>query len=137
MSRMISHGIRIFIGLVLLFTSVGKLLDNRGFSEVIKTYQFYPFEDQLLFIALFISLFELTLSVSLLTGRYLKWAALGSVLLHGYFASLAALTIYRGIELSNCGCFGVFLARPLSWSTVLEDVFMTAISALLLKSNSK
>jgi len=33
----------------------------------------------------------------------------------------------------NCGCFGVFWARPLTFITVAEDVFMVGISVLLFK----
>jgi hypothetical protein len=36
------------------------------------------------------------------------------------------------LKLSNCGCFGVFLARPLDWGTVVEDGVMAALSAALL-----
>ncbi|MBC8645596.1 MAG: hypothetical protein H7X85_00410, partial [Thermoanaerobaculia bacterium] len=37
----------------------------------------------------------------------------------------------RGIAVPNCGCFGVFLARPLTWGTVLEDGGMVAASLAL------
>jgi hypothetical protein len=37
----------------------------------------------------------------------------------------------RGLRLANCGCFGVFLPRPLGWSTVIEDLVMAGVCAAL------
>jgi hypothetical protein len=52
-------------------------------------------------------------------------------LLHIGFAAWAAIALLRGLHIPNCGCFGVFLARPLGWYTVLEDGVVVCVSLLL------
>ena len=44
-----------------------------------------------------------------------------------FYPSLAG-ALGRGLGLENCGCFGVFLARPLEWYTPLEDAVLIAAS---------
>ena len=62
-----------------------------------------------------------------------KINALAATALHICFTLLATLTLLRGIDVPNCGCFGVFWARPLTFITVAEDVFMVGVCVLLLK----
>lgn len=127
---------RYFLGLLFVATAVGKLLDNRGFAQVINTYQLGIPDSFLLSLALAISLLELLIGVNILCGRSLSKNVLATLWFHLGYASLAFVTILRGIALSNCGCFGVFLARSLKWSTVVEDLALATISLvcwLLLK----
>jgi hypothetical protein len=37
----------------------------------------------------------------------------------------------RGLDLTNCGCFGLFFPQPLRWYTPLEDVVLVALCYLL------
>ena len=122
--------LKILIGLVLAVTAVGKLLDNRGFATVLQTYQTFP-EGSLLGLGLCISLAELGLAVWLFSGRYLRLAALTALLMHLTYAIWSAVSVLRDLKISNCGCFGVFWARPLGWSTVVEDLVMTALCLVL------
>jgi len=46
--------------------------------------------------------------------------------------SAVMITLWREIEIANCGCFGVFLARPLTAQTVAEDAAMLGLSLLVL-----
>ncbi len=122
--------LRGFVILVLVTTATGKLLDIPGFARVLSHYEIFPGGLQLP-LAFFIPLFELLLAFWLLSGKKLPAAALTALLLHGAYAALSILTLLRGIRLDNCGCFGVFLARPLGWGTVIEDGVMIAICLLL------
>ena len=122
--------LRLFIGAVLLATSAGKLLDVRGFAGVLKTYEAFP-ERVLLPLAFAIPLAELGLAVWLLSGRGLAGAALASAAMHAAYGAWSATSLLRGLELANCGCFGVFLARPLGWRTVVEDGVMVGLSLWL------
>jgi hypothetical protein len=133
MASKLQTALRIFIGLILLATSIGKLLDNAGFAEVLKGYQLFPDNSFLLLaIGLGLSLFELLLAVLLLSNRRRIEAAFLALILHIAFTTVASRTLLIGLELPNCGCFGVFLQRPLTWGTVGEDVFMTIACAALL-----
>lgn len=123
--------LRVVIGLVLFATAFGKLLDVPGFARILGSYQALP-EGSLSTLALAIPLAELALSIWLFSGQRLAGAALSSAAMHLFYAGWSAAALARGLKLANCGCFGVFLARPLGWSTVLEDLVMVGLSLWLL-----
>ena len=129
--RRLAYGLRLFLGLVLLATAVGKLADVRGFAGVLRAYEAFP-EASLVALAAAIPIAELALALWLFSGRGLEGAALAALVLHVVYAAWAALSLARGLRLENCGCFGVFLARPLGWRTVAEDLVLAAASAALL-----
>jgi uncharacterized membrane protein YphA (DoxX/SURF4 family) len=127
---------RYFLAVLFISTAIGKLLDNRGFAHVIDTYQLGIPNNALLELALFISLLELLIGINILRGRALRVNVLATFVFHLGYAGLAFITLLRSITLANCGCFGVFLARPLSWATVVEDLVLATVSLtcwLLLK----
>jgi len=52
------------------------------------------------------------------------------------FASAAGKLLDVGgfaevLRISNCGCFGVYLPRPVTWATVAEDAALVLFSLLL------
>ena len=119
-----------FIALLLLTTSISKLLDNRGFAEILLTYELFP-EAILLPLALGMSLFELFLSLWIFSGIKLNYSSLVAVLLHFYFLGLAVISNLRELNIPNCGCFGVFWPRPMSWGTVGEDILLVVVCIIL------
>ncbi len=122
--------LKILFIFLLLATAIGKLLDNRGFAEVILTYQFgIPFELALP-LGLFVSLFELALALALILNINHRRNGFLLTLMHVGYTGLAVTALSRGLNLTNCGCFGVFWQRTLTWQTVFEDLFLTAISFL-------
>lgn len=112
---------------LLALTGIAKLLDVPGFGQVLNTYQALP-PWALQPVALACGLMELRLAEWLVSGKRLPQAALASLMLHSAFACWSALTLLRGIAIPNCGCFGVFWARPLSWVTVGEDLVLVLSS---------
>lgn len=123
--------LRFAIAAVLLVSATGKLLDVQAFARVLETYRAFP--DRVLFpLALAIPLAELGLALWLLSGLAPAAAALASVVIHFAYGVWSAISVLRGLELSNCGCFGVFWPRPLGWFTVLEDLVLMAVSFALL-----
>jgi hypothetical protein len=118
--------IQFFIALLLLTTAIGKLLDNRGFAEVLLTYDLFP-EAVLLPLALGMSLFELFLSLWIFSGIKLKYASIIAVILHFQLVVVAISSNLRELNIPNCGCFGVFWARPMNWGTVVEDSVLTTV----------
>lgn len=124
--------LRLFLGLLFTVTGLAKLLDNRGFAQVIASYQLGLPGLILLPFGLCISLAEVWIGTNLLRARRVRLCLWGTLLFQVGYGALAAMTLGRGIALDNCGCFGVFLARPLRWTTVLEDAVLAAISALCL-----
>lgn len=119
---------RYFLGLLFIATAIGKLLDNRGFAQVIYSYQLGIPDFALLGVALTFSFMELIIGLNILYGRELSKSILATLGFHLGYATLAFTTLLRGIALTNCGCFGVFLARSLRWSTVIEDLLLATVS---------
>lgn len=122
--------LRGFFAALMLATAVGKLLDMPGFYAVLRTYQALP---ELLIApsAWAITVLELVLAIWLVVGRWIKLAALAVVATHTMYLAWITAAWLRGLDLDNCGCFGVFLARPLTAQTVIEDaVLLLAAIAL-------
>ena len=131
-SKKLEVGLRFFIASVLLLTGIGKLLDVPGFIKVIDTYKIIPAYLQPV-LAISMVLVELKISENLFRNINIKITALVVTALHICFTLLASLTLLRGIEVPNCGCFGIFWARPLTFITVAEDIFMVGVCVLLYK----
>ena len=97
---------------------------------MITSYQLGIGEDYVLPLALFVSLVELFLGLSLLRADKQKRNAVFLIVIHLGYSALAALTLLRQISLTNCGCFGVFWARPMSPMTLAEDVILVLLSVI-------
>ena len=122
--------LRFLIAFVLLAAAGGKVLDMEGFTLVLRGYRVFPVA--LLWpIALAVTTVELALAAWLLWGRALSRAALASVALHSFYGIWTAAILLSGKPVLNCGCFGAFLARPLTWQTVVEDLLMVTLSFIL------
>ncbi len=126
------RALQYFIASVLLFTGIGKLLDVPGFVEVLVTYQAIP-GWSLNLVAVTMVLLELRISEWLFRDKTLVLGALSSLMLHSLFTLWATITLIRGVEVPNCGCFGVFFARPLTMLTVVEDLVLVSASFFLLR----
>ena len=118
---------RILFFFLFATTSVGKLLNVAGFTDVLSTYQLFP-GWSLGVVAWGLTLFELYLAIEIILARRLLWVAACTVLLHVGYVLIALVSNLRDIHIPNCGCFGVFWARPMSWTTVFEDLIMLVIS---------
>ena len=117
-----------FFALLVIATGIGKLLDNRGFADVIVTYQFGIPHPLAMGLGLAVSLFELFLGIFILLEKNQNRNAILLMLMHSGYVFLAAVSNLRGLNLQNCGCFGVFWGRPLTWWTVVEDLFLVLVS---------
>ena len=120
-----------FVGIVLISTGIGKALDVSGFASVLEAYQLFP--DWLnIPLAFALPCIELGIGICLLMRLHRIVTACMAVALHIIMLSVVIMTLNRGIEVSNCGCFGVFFARPLTTLTAIEDFFMLGMSLLIL-----
>ena len=123
--------LRAVLGLTLAATATGKALDVAGFRAVLAAYDLFPV--WLLWpLAVAMPVLEALVAATMLTGWWVHWGAVASVMLHSSFAVVLTVELLRGVDLENCGCFGVFLARPLRWSSPLEDVALVTISLAVL-----
>lgn len=125
-ARFLQYG----IALVLLSTAAAKLLDLRGFARVLETYRVFR-PAALPPVAIAVTAAELGLGSLLWSGRFLPQAASASAALHAGYAAWSSAALARGLRLQNCGCFGAFLARPLTFWTVAEDLAIAGLSVAL------
>lgn len=117
------------LGVILLATGLGKLLDIPGFAGVLADYRLLP-AALLLPAAILVTTAELAAGVALLAPATRRPAAALAGLLALLNIGVLSLTLARGIRLSNCGCFGVFFPRPLAWWSPLEDAVLLALALL-------
>jgi len=119
----------VMLALAFLATGLGKLLDVPGFAAVLADYRIWPMA-LLLPLATVVTGAELIIGVAVLVPGWRRRAALAAALLAVGNAALLTLTLLRGIELENCGCFGVFLARKLTPWTPLEDIVLLGLAVI-------
>jgi len=100
-----------------------------GFATVLADYRLLPVGSEA-GVALAITLGELGLATALFFPPWRRAAALGAVALFLANAAVLSLTLLRGVELANCGCFGAFLPRPLRPWTPLEDLALAGLAML-------
>lgn len=117
---------RLLIGGVLLASALGKSFDLPGFVDVLVTYRLFP-DWSLWPLALGITGIEWVLAAWILVGRRLSTGALIALSLNGLYAIGLIFTLLRGLDLSNCGCYGVFFPQPLRWYSPLEDLVLVGI----------
>ena len=126
MPTVLRRVLQIFIGVVIFGSALGKSLDLSGFVEVLKTYQIFP--DLTLWpLALVVTGFEFVLGAWVLSGWRLQTSALVALGLNAGYAVWMTMSLLRGLELSNCGCFGVFFPQPLRWYSPLEDLVLVGM----------
>jgi len=124
--------LRILLGVILVATSIAKFMNLEGFEAVLHSYRILP-QGVHWAAALAISTSELAVGLWLFWGRQLRLAALSSLSLHCTYAILTSYILLRGIPIMNCGCFGAYFARPLSWLTVGQNLLLAGLSFVLIR----
>ena len=122
--------LQVLIGGIIFGSALGKSLDLPGFADVLLTYQAFP-ESALYAIAFSVTAFEFVLGAWILLGWRLHASAITAAMMNVVYAVWMTITLFRGLELSNCGCFGVFFPRPLTWPSPIEDLVMVFLCGLL------
>ena len=121
---------RLLIGEVLLASALGKSLDLKGFVQVLVTYRLFP-DWSLWALAFGITGNEWALAVWILIGWQLPTGALLAMAMNGLYALGLIITLVRGLDLPNCGCYGVFFPQPLRWYSPVEDLALVGICYVL------
>ncbi len=122
--------LQILVGGIIFGSALGKSLDLAGFVEVLTTYQ--AFSPRTLWpLATTITIGEVILGTWILSGFRLRMSALLGAAMNTGYAGWMTLSLLRGLNLPNCGCFGVFFPQPLTWRSPLEDLVLVALCSLL------
>ena len=70
----------------------------------------------------------------LLAGWRIQTGALLALIMYGLYAAGLVITLFRGIDLPNCGCYGVFFPQPLRWYSPFEDLVLVGMCYALWRS---
>lgn len=124
--------LRLGLGGLILATGVGKALDVGGFVDVLQRYDLALGDTVLGLVAPLISTLEIALGAWILSGFRLRLAMWGAIVLNAGYCAILTSALLRGLDLQNCGCFGVFFAQPLRWYSPLEDLALIAAALALL-----
>jgi hypothetical protein len=124
--------IRAFFILLLGASALGKLLDMQGFYTVVATYQLLPSAVIPLSAWLLVAV-EFGLFLALSHGKDIKRVAALVIFLHCIYFMWLAIALWRGLDIPNCGCFGVYFPRPLTAFSLLEDGFLLILSGILFR----
>lgn len=120
---------RRILAVLLLAMAVGQVLSFGRFVDIMATYQLGggPLP-ALLAVALIAG--EAVAGVSLLLGpaatRH-RGAAIG-LGVAGAWSVIGLQAFLRGLAVDNCGCFGAYLAQPLRWWVLLQDIEFLALA---------
>ena len=125
--------LRVLFALLLAASGIGKFADTNGFVQIVANYRLLP-PALVPAAAWLLALVELTLAAWLASGKRVQLAAAALVALHGIYFCWLLIALTRGLSISNCGCFGVYFARPLTAYSLLEDALLLVLAALLWRS---
>jgi Methylamine utilisation protein MauE len=144
LTRWLGEALRWFFVWLLAASAIGKLADMDGFQEIVRTYRILP-STWVPMVSWLLAFTEALLSSALafaptILSRFGRAARL-TVLLQGRFAAVFGLhllymawltrALIAGHSIPNCGCFGVYWARPLSIYTVVEDLVLLIMAGWL------
>ncbi len=124
--------LQILIGGIIFGSALGKSLDFPGFVDVLATYQAF-FPSILWPLATIVTIGEFFLGIWILSGYRLRMSAFVGAGMNTGYAGWMTISLMRGLDLPNCGCFGVFFPQPLTWRSPIEDLVLVALCGLLAK----
>lgn len=118
-SEYLSLVLRIFIGIVMIKSSIWKIFSPAEFFANVASFQIAPFVFVNLVTVVLPSV-ELICGIFLIIGLRTKAAASIIGLNLTVFAILIAINLFRGAPIS-CGCFAP-AGEPISWGKVLTNI---------------
>lgn len=132
--------IRVVLGLVLLASGIGKLIDPSDAGSLVGVVMgsdsFFTSISTLIVVV--VSLVELVLVAWLAWGKHLSGALLACLALVGVFTVVVGSIVVNGQGVSTCGCFGAFgLGLSAEW-TLMRNLGLLAIilTGLLLNDSA-
>lgn len=126
--------LRIVLGAVYLAMGAGQVMSWPHMPAILAAYDALPYK-ALPWLATAMVGAELLAGVWLLARP--RSSAIAPVWVYTAVAvawTLLGVQAYaRGIEVANCGCFGVYLGQRLSWFTLAQDGLLLVYAAVMLR----
>ena len=121
----------IIYGVLIVAMGIAQLTDVTGFVDILSGYDVFGRWDGPA--AAFIVAAELAAGIGVLACRVIPrpaavaagWLGIAIALI---WASLATQAFVRGLDIPNCGCFGVHFGQRLRWWILLEDLYMFVLA---------
>ncbi|MBA3736105.1 MAG: hypothetical protein H0W90_13075 [Actinobacteria bacterium] len=120
-------GIRFFLGLLFLTTSLPKLAAPDDFRRALRNYQLLPFR-LVRPVAKWLPRFELALALALLIGVVTPITASFAAAALLVFSAAVAINLASGRTI-ECGCFSGSSPRQITWQFVMGDIGL-AVAAI-------
>ena len=117
----------LYLGGLLLVMAVAQASDLPGFHGVIRSYEVRRSLAWPLVLVLVGG--AAVGGIGLLRVRGARTSAIVALSVAVLWSALAIQAFARGLEVDNCGCFGVHLAQPLRWWILLEDMWFVGLAA--------
>jgi len=119
-----------YLAFILAAMGLLQVFSFSDFVEAIETYDLVSGASAELVGVVFV-LIELGAALLLLTDPKLGSAL--SLLAFVIWTLFGVQAFVRGLDVPNCGCFGKWFSQSLRWWVLLEDVYLVALSAYILK----
>ena len=129
--------IRIIIGVVFIYASIGKIINPEAFAKAIKNYEMLPIT-MINLPAIILPYLELFTGALLMIGRLKKGAASITIIMLVFFLIGLIQAYIRGLDI-NCGCFSLESASSKSdiLLRIIEDFLMLAGAVIILVFSDK
>ncbi len=134
--RLLEQACRILVGLVFLLYGFDKIPHPGDFARAIDNYRLLP-EFLVNLLAVVLPWVEVACGLLLLSGQWVRSAALLSAFLLVVFIIAVCVALVRGLDI-NCGCFNTDGGRKIGLKLLAEDLLLLAMSfALILKAKDR
>jgi uncharacterized membrane protein YphA (DoxX/SURF4 family) len=124
--------VRIFLGVLYIYSGFFKALDISGFAKIISLYDILP-QALIPYTAIIIPFIELVTGLFLLIGLRIKASAFISILLLAVFTIAITINVVRG-NTFNCGCFELErfgITEKVGVPLIIRDTVLLLLSILV------
>jgi uncharacterized membrane protein YphA (DoxX/SURF4 family) len=120
---------RLILAVIFFYAAIEKIAAPLEFAVAIYNYQLLP-DIAVNALAVILPWLEIIIATCLVTGFYLRGAALISSALFLTFATALTISLVRGLDIS-CGCFGA-ASGNINWLYLGRDLSLLAISIFVM-----
>ncbi len=120
---------RIFLGLVFLVFGLDKIPHPDAFARAISNYRLLP-DGLVNLLAVTLPAVECLCGLLLLTGQWVRSAALVTACLLVIFLGAVGISLARGLDI-HCGCLNAESGRKIGLKLIAEDLLMFAAAVFL------
>jgi putative oxidoreductase len=128
--NLVEQASRILLGLVFLLYGVDKIPHPDNFARAIANYRMLP-GGLVNLLAVVLPWIEVLCGLLLLSGQWVRSAALVSAFLLAVFVIAVSVALARGLDI-NCGCFDAHSGRRIGLRVLGEDFLFLALSVVLI-----